>query len=76
MLGQKCLRTTTGSISAPARKVRTTASVPARKLIQGVISGVPKSDPTYGDKVPGRRPYGAFDQHYRDGRANGDEGSQ
>ena len=40
MLDQKCLRTTCGSISAPARKVSRMAPKPARKLTQGA-SGRP-----------------------------------
>ena len=35
MLDQKCLRTTCGSISAPARKVSRMAPKPARKLTHG-----------------------------------------
>src|SRR4030042_1867244 len=59
MLDQKCFRTTTGSISAPARNVRMIAPAPARKLIQGVISrlaGVPISDPIQGMAFPAAAP--------------------
>ena len=59
MLDQKCFRTTAGSISAPARKVRIMAPAPARKLTQGVISslaGVPSSEPTQGMTFPATAP--------------------
>src|SRR4030042_1805043 len=57
--GLQCFRSTSGSISAPARNVSRMLPKPARKLIQGVVSNladVPINDPTRGMTSPAAAP--------------------